>query len=151
MRNRTGGSVKGVEPAGRIGDFRNFWTVFRWSWIWNECNFSWKIVKYCILYEVCMIKTAPHSTLSPQMWCISKNIYILVFTHPDLLVTICKLVESKKILPDLFSTPYLRWSRVIIALKCDRRIFFWSIYIYIYIYRKSVFRFFRSRVLDTLK
>ena len=33
----------------------------------NECNLSWKIVNYCILYEVCMIKTAPHSTLSPQM------------------------------------------------------------------------------------
>ena len=50
-----------------------FWTVslvksprvLRWSWILNECNLSWKIVKYCILYEVCMIKTAPHSTLSP--------------------------------------------------------------------------------------
>ena len=36
----------------------------------NECNLSWKIVNYCILYEVCMIKTAPHKTLSPQMWCI---------------------------------------------------------------------------------
>ena len=34
--------------------------------------FSWKIVKYCIFYEVCMIKTEPHSTLSPQMWCIKK-------------------------------------------------------------------------------
>ena len=61
-----------------------FWTVsliksprlLRWSWILNEFNFSWKIVKYCILYEVCMIKTAPHSTLSPQMWCIKKIIII---------------------------------------------------------------------------
>ena len=26
-----------------------------------------KIVKYCILSEVCMIKTAPHGTVSPQM------------------------------------------------------------------------------------
>ena len=59
-----------------------FWTVslikspclLRWSWILNEFNLSWKIMKYCILYEVCMIKTAPHSTLSPQMWCIKKNI-----------------------------------------------------------------------------
>ena len=43
-----------------------------------------------------MIKTAPHSTLSPQMWCI-KNIYIrLVCTHPDLLARISKLVERKK-------------------------------------------------------
>ena len=58
-----------------------FWTVsliksprvLRWSWILNECNLSWKIVKYCILYEVCMIKTAPHSTLSPQMWGIKKK------------------------------------------------------------------------------
>ena len=40
------------------------------SWIFNECNLHCKIVKYCILSEVCMIKTASHSTVSPQMWCI---------------------------------------------------------------------------------
>ena len=44
-----------------------------------------------------MLKAAPHSTLSPQMWCI----YIyknkrLVWTHPDLLARICRLVERKK-------------------------------------------------------
>ena len=53
-----------------------------------------------------MIKTAPRSTLSPQMWCIKKN-KRLVCTHPDLLARICKLVDRKKIRPDLFSTPYL--------------------------------------------
>ena len=53
-----------------------------------------------------MIKTAPHSTLPPQMWCIKKN-KRLVCTHPDLLARICKLVDRKKIRPDLFSTPYL--------------------------------------------
>ena len=42
-----------------------------------------------------MIKTAPHSTLSPQMWCIKKA-KRLVCTHPDLLARICKLVERKK-------------------------------------------------------
>ena len=36
----------------------------------NECNLYCKIVKYCILSEVCMIKTASHSTVSPHMWCI---------------------------------------------------------------------------------
>ena len=40
-----------------------------------------------------MTKTAPHSTLSPPMWCIKK---IMVCTHPDLLARICKLVERKK-------------------------------------------------------
>ena len=40
------------------------------SWIYNEWNLNCKIVKYCILSEVCMIKTAPQSTVSPQMWCI---------------------------------------------------------------------------------
>ena len=44
--------------------------VLRSSWILNECNLYCKIVKYCILSEVCMIKTAPHGTVSPQMWCI---------------------------------------------------------------------------------
>ena len=42
-----------------------------------------------------MIKTAPHSTLSPQMWCIKKN-KRLVCTHPDLFARICKLVDRKK-------------------------------------------------------
>ena len=41
-----------------------------------------------------MIKTAPHSTFSPQMWCIKKK--RLVCTHPDLLARICKLVDRKK-------------------------------------------------------
>ena len=50
-----------------------------------------------------MIKTAPHSTLSPQMWCIRKNNKRLVCRHPDLLARICKLLERKKIRPDLFS------------------------------------------------
>ena len=42
-----------------------------------------------------MIKTAPHSTFSPQMWCIKKN-KRLVCTHPDLLARICELVDRKK-------------------------------------------------------
>ena len=86
-----------LESAGRIGDFGNFLNgfaesprVLRWSWILNECNLSWKIVKYCILYEVCMIKTAPHRTLSPQTWCIKKY-KRLVCTHPDLLARICNV------------------------------------------------------------
>ena len=41
-----------------------------------------------------MIKTAPHSILSPQMWCIKKN-KRMVCTHPDLFARICKLVERK--------------------------------------------------------
>ena len=56
--------------------YRWFWKllakspgVLRSSWILNECNLYRKIVKYCILSEVCMIKTVPHSTVSPQMWC----------------------------------------------------------------------------------
>ena len=96
------GACQKLESACRIGDFGNFLNgfaksprVFWWSWILNECNLSWKTVKYCILYEVCMIKTAPRSTLSPQMWCIKKN-KRLVCTHPDLLARICKLVERKK-------------------------------------------------------
>ena len=44
-----------------------------------------------------MIKTEPHSTLSPQIWCIKKKINKrLVCTHPDLLARICKLVDRKK-------------------------------------------------------
>ena len=46
----------------------------------------------------------------------------LVYMPPDLLARFCKvnLLKAKN-WPDLFSRPNLRWSRVIIALKCDRR------------------------------
>ena len=71
------GACQKWEPAGRIGDFGNFLKgfaerprVLRTVWILNECNLSWKVVKYCILSEVCMIKIAPHITVSPQMRCI---------------------------------------------------------------------------------
>ena len=75
-----------LQLAGRyIGDFRNFFSgfaksprVLRSSWILNECNLYFKTVKYCILSEVCMIKTAPHSTKR------------LVYTPPDLLARFCK-------------------------------------------------------------
>ena len=43
-----------------------------------------------------MIKTAPHSTLSPQMWCQHNKIKRLVCKHPDLLARICKLVGCKE-------------------------------------------------------
>ena len=66
------------KPAGRIGDFGNFFNglaksprMLRWSWILNEYNLYCKIVKYYILSEVCMIKTVPHSTVSPQRWFIN--------------------------------------------------------------------------------
>ena len=83
------GACQKGQPAGRIlGDFGNFWTVSQkahdWSfWILNECSLSWIIVRFCIISEVCMINTAPHSTVSPQMWCI-KSI-------KDLLARFCKV------------------------------------------------------------
>ena len=98
------------EPAGRIGDFGNFFKSFdknshvlRSSWILNECNLYCKIVKYRILSEVCMIKTVPHSTVSPQMWC-TKSIKRLVYTPPDLLARFCnvKTCRTPKIRPDFF-------------------------------------------------
>ena len=71
-------TLHSLQLAGRyIGDFGNFFSgfaksprVLRSSWILNECNLYFKIVKYCILSEVCMIKTGPHSNVLPQMWCI---------------------------------------------------------------------------------
>ena len=48
------------------------------SWILTECTLSYKIVKYCILSEVCMLI----STVSPQMGCI-KSIRGW-FTHPQI-------------------------------------------------------------------
>ena len=83
-------TLHSLQLAGRyIGDFGNFFSgfaksprVLRSSWILNECNLYCKIVKYCILSEVCMIKTVPHSTVSPQMWCIKSMIGW--FTRPQI-------------------------------------------------------------------
>ena len=106
-----------------------FWTVslkaHDWSsWILTECNLSWKIVKYRILSEVCMI----NSTVSPQMWCI-KSISRLVYTPPDLLSRFCKVNLSKAknsawfvFQEFVFQALNLLWSRAIMALKCDRRL-----------------------------
>ena len=70
-------TLNSSQLAGRIGDFGFFFygfdkspRLFRSSWLLNECNFYFKIDKYYILSEVCMMKTAPHGTVSPQMWCI---------------------------------------------------------------------------------
>ena len=65
------------ELAGRICDFGIFFNglksprVLRLSWILNECNLYCKIVKYCILSEVCIMKTVPRGANSPQMWYIN--------------------------------------------------------------------------------
>ena len=93
------------EPGGRICYFGIFFTgliaksprVLRSSRILNECNLYCKIVKYCILSEVCMIKTVPHSTVSPQMWRI--NGIKGWFTRTQICWQVCKvlkLVERKK-------------------------------------------------------
>ena len=61
----------------------------------NEYNLHCKID----LSEVCMIKTVPHGTVSPQM--MYKKYKRLVYTSPDLLARFCKinckLVERKKL------------------------------------------------------
>ena len=69
-----------------------FWTVslkaHDWSsWTLTECNLSWKIVKYRILSEVCMIYCT-HCFTSAVMYTKYKR---LVYTPPDLLARICKV------------------------------------------------------------
>ena len=101
-----------------FNDFAKSPRVLPSSWILNEWNLYCKILKYCILSEVCMIKTAPQSTVSPQMWCI-KSIKGW-FTHPqicwqDFVKQTCR---KQKIRTDLFSRnmfsrPNLLWSRAI--------------------------------------
>ena len=125
------------KPAGYLNiDFGNNFEQFcQKRWIDRpECYLSWKIVKYCILSEVCMI----NSTVSPQMWCI-KSIKGW-FTHPQIHwqefeVKFVNLSKAKKILPDLFSKnlfsrPNLLWSRAIMALERDRR---WLLFLGVHI------------------
>ena len=75
-----------------------FWTVslkaHDWSsWTLTECNLSWKIVKYRILSEVCMINR--YCFTSDVMY---KKYKSLVYTPSDLLARICKvnLSNAKK-------------------------------------------------------
>ena len=93
--------------------------ALRSSWIMNEYNLSCKIVKYCILSDVCMMKTMPHSTVSPQMWCI--NVIKGWFTSTQICWQeyVCKVNLSKAKKISLIFSPGLinpLWS-----LKCDRR------------------------------
>ena len=91
----------------------------RSSRILNECSLYCKIVKYCILSEVCMIKTVPHSTVSPQMWYMNGMKGWFTSTH---ICWQCKVVE-RKIRPDFFpGLINLRWWKATMALKCDRRL-----------------------------
>ena len=63
-----------------------------------------------------MIKTAPRSTLSPQMWCIKKKIKDwFARTQIYLLARICKLVERKKF--GLICFPRICFPRLI---YCDQ-------------------------------
>ena len=116
------------QPAGRIGYFGNFFSgfaksprVFRSSWILNKCNLFFRIMKYCILAEVCMIKTTPHSTASPQLWCIKSIKDWFARSQICCQDFVKKTCRTQKNRPDLFSRPHLQWSRAILALKCDRR------------------------------
>ena len=60
------GAQQTWELAGRIGDFGNFLNGFAQSPQLIVLNIdwvqylSWKIVKYCILSEVCMINSTVH-------------------------------------------------------------------------------------------
>ena len=107
------------EPDGRIGDFGNFLKVYEY-WMSAIC-----IVKYCFLSEVCR-----YDKNSASYYCFTSDVMYkwckrLVYTHPDLLARFCKvnLSNAKKLgwlfFPGLIN---LRWSRTIMALKCDRRL-----------------------------
>ena len=119
------GACQKWEPAGRIVDFGIFWTVLLKAHVcfarfWkkkrlNECNLSWKIVKHYILSEVCMIKTAPHITVSPQMWCIRSMKCWFRRTQIVGKILFRKLVESKKF--GLICSPRIRFPGLI---YCDQ-------------------------------
>ena len=103
-----------------FGKFLNgFAKIHDWSsWTLTECDLSWKIVKYRILSEVCMI----NSTVSPQMWCI-KSIKGW-FTHPQICWQefVKQTCRTQKIRPDLFSKnlfsrPNLLWWRALNVIE----------------------------------
>ena len=81
-----------------------------------------KLWNTALLFEVCMIKTTPRSTLSPQMWCIKniKDRFARTQIYWQEFVNACRTqkIRSDLFSKNLFSTPYLLWSKAIIALKC---------------------------------
>ena len=116
------------QPAGRIGYFGIFFSGFtkkptRVSIVLNIewVNLYFKIMKYCILAEVCMIKTAPHSTVSPQLWCVKSIKGWFARSQICSQDFVKKTCRTQKIRPDLFSKPHLEWTRAILSLKGDQR------------------------------
>ena len=91
--------------------FANSKRVVRSSWIFNVCNLYFKIVKYCILSEVCMINTAPRSNSPHVMY---KKYKRLVYTPPqqDFVQQTSETCRTQKNRPDLFSRPNILSSRV---------------------------------------
>ena len=111
------------ELAGRIGDFGNFLNGFAKSPRLIVVNFDWVqfVSKKCeILHSVRGLysKTVPHSTVSPQMWCINGIKGWFTRTQicwQDFVKQTCR---KQKIRTDLFSRnmfsrPNLLWSRAI--------------------------------------
>ena len=127
--------VKSREPAGRIGDFGNFLNGFAKSQRLIVLNIDW--VQFVLknseilhsvrgLYD---INTAPHSTLSPQMWCI-KSIKGWLTHFQICWQDFVKLTyRTQKIRPDLFSRTNLLWSRAVMALECDERWLLFSFWV----------------------
>ena len=107
----------------RMVDFGNFLNGFAYkphdwsSWILTECNLSWKLVKYRIPSEVCMINSTVLT--SDVMY---KNYKRLVQTPPDLLARICKvnLSNAKQFGLTCFPRSCFR-GLIYCDLECDRR------------------------------
>ena len=104
---------------------RWFWTFFERCfdrpeyWMSTICIAK---LKYCILSEVCMIKTVPHSTVSPQMWYINGMKGWFTSTQicwQDFVKLSCLTQSSAWFFPGLIN---LRWWKATMDLKCDRRL-----------------------------
>ena len=116
------GACQKWEPAGRIGHFSKTVLLkahayFVRFWILNECNLSWKIVKYCILPVWGL-----YDKNSASYYCFASDVMykkyeMLVYTQPDLLAkfNLSKLVERKKFC--LICFPSIRFPGLI---YCDR-------------------------------
>ena len=111
----------------------------RWFWTFFERCFDrpeyWMSaiciakLKYWILSEVCMIKTVPHSTVSPQMWYINGMKGWFTSTQicwQDFVKLSCLTQNSAWFFPGLIN---LRWWKATMDLKCDRRLLlFWGVH-----------------------
>ena len=123
------GGCQKWEPAGRFGDFENFFNDFAKSPRVLPSSWIFKWVKFVLQNsEILHSLRGLYDKFSASKYRLTSDVmykkYQRLFYTPQICWQV-NLSNAKKIRPDLFSKnlfsrPNLPWSRAAISLKCDR-------------------------------